>query len=98
MSSDSAESEYEIYRARVGRVSMPFSDHEDAQEFAEVVLNRMYRGRGYHLDWAFSDDYDVMVGRLASGWAVATVKREHLNHDVETALKRHKKREKTRHE
>ncbi len=93
MSSDSDESEYEIYRAKV-RDALPvlFVDLDTAQEFAEAQLDDLEE-----IEWRFGDDPTLMNGYVegptGGDVSVVTIQRRYLFDDAETAAKWAEKRE-----
>lgn len=90
---DSAESEYEIYRAKV-RDALPvwFDDLDTAQEFAEDQLDDLAE-----IEWRFGDDPSLMNGYVegptGGDVSVVTIKRQYLFDDAERAAKWQTKRE-----
>lgn len=98
MSSDSDESEYEIYRVGVhGAQPIRFVDLDTAQEYAEEQLDIDYDTIVWRFD---SDDANLMHGVVEDfsedsyrEFAAVEIKREYLFDDVETAAKWAEKRE-----
>lgn len=95
MSSD--ESEYEIYRIGVyGARPIWFAELNVAQEYAEEQLKEQLNYD--NVEWRFAEgDMDLMHGLVDDGWdgsaVAAEITREFVFHDVETAAKWRKKRD-----